>query len=66
MRNKMKNEIVKCEFAGCENEATTNAYFQPKSYPNPNGVGTIVPNKIIINSCSPCELWSDIRLYGSD
>jgi hypothetical protein len=61
-----ENEIVKCEFANCDNVATTNSWKQPKSYPNPNGVGTIVPNKILINSCSVCDLWNDIRLYGSD
>ena len=61
-----ENEIVKCEFANCDNVATTNSWKQPKSYPNPNGIGTIVPNKILINSCSVCDLWNDIRLYGSD
>ena len=61
-----ENEIVKCEFANCDNVATTNSWKQPKSYHNPNGVGTIVPNKILINSCSVCDLWNDIRLYGSD
>jgi len=61
-----ENEIVKCEFANCDNVATTNSWKQPKPYPAPDGLGTIIPNKILINSCSVCDLWNDIRLYGSD
>jgi hypothetical protein len=66
MENKMNNEIVKCEYGSCENEATTISWKQPARYPNPNGTGEIVPNKILINTCYPCDLWIDLREYGTD
>ena len=60
------NENVKCEFANCDEVATTVSWKYPNPYPNPNGIGMIVPQRILINSCNSCDLWNDIRLYGSD
>jgi hypothetical protein len=66
MENKMNNEIVKCEYGSCENEATTVSWKQPARYPNPNGTGEIVPHKVLIKTCYPCDLWIDLREYGTD
>jgi len=66
MENKMNNEIVKCEYGSCENEATTVSWKQPARYPNPNGTGEIVPNKVLIKTCYACDLWIDLREYGTN
>ena len=62
----MNNQIVKCQYGNCENEATTKSLLQPARYPNPNGIGEIIPNKVLINTCYPCDLWIDLREFGTD
>lgn len=64
MDNKMEN--VKCEYGNCENVATTKSFKQPASYPSPDGVGMVVPNKVLINTCYACDLWIDLRRYGTN
>lgn len=62
----MSKEIIKCEYGTCENEATTKSWKQPPTYPSPDGLAVIVPAKVLINTCYACDLWIDLRRYGTN
>ncbi len=63
MDNKMENK--KCEYGTCENEATTISWKQPARIKTDKGY-EIVPPKVIINTCYACDLWIDLREYGTN